>query len=160
MTYVTCRLTAKNRDQLRIPLRSVIEYGHLYLFVPQQMLTAVKHVADDNFVSVGQRTGTSCVQHSRGELSTTITPRDRCVFAITGSFLLTLSSSLTIISYSNFSDPVFRFLLQRVYSRPTGCSADTQYCEICDMKCAIVLPTERDDHCDKLQHSTVGGTVN
>jgi len=26
MTHVTCRLTAKNRDQLRI-LRSVIEYG-------------------------------------------------------------------------------------------------------------------------------------
>ena len=27
MTHVTCRLTAKNRDQLRNPIRSVIEYG-------------------------------------------------------------------------------------------------------------------------------------
>ena len=27
MTHVTCRLTAKNRDQLRNPMRSVIEYG-------------------------------------------------------------------------------------------------------------------------------------
>ena len=27
MTHVTCRLTAKNRDQLRNPPRSVIEYG-------------------------------------------------------------------------------------------------------------------------------------
>jgi len=27
MTHVICRLTAKNRDQLRIPIRSVIEYG-------------------------------------------------------------------------------------------------------------------------------------
>jgi len=27
MTHVTCRLTAKNRDQLRDPIRSVIEYG-------------------------------------------------------------------------------------------------------------------------------------
>ena len=27
MTYITCRLTAKNRDQLRNPIRSVIEYG-------------------------------------------------------------------------------------------------------------------------------------
>jgi len=27
MTHVTCRLTAKNRDQLRNPVRSVIEYG-------------------------------------------------------------------------------------------------------------------------------------
>jgi len=26
MTHVTCRLTAKNRDQLRNPIRSVIEY--------------------------------------------------------------------------------------------------------------------------------------
>ena len=27
MTHVTCRLTAKNRDQLRNPIRSVMEYG-------------------------------------------------------------------------------------------------------------------------------------
>ena len=27
MTHVTCRLTAKNRDELRNPIRSVIEYG-------------------------------------------------------------------------------------------------------------------------------------
>ena len=27
MTHVTCRLTAKNRDQLRNPIRSVIDYG-------------------------------------------------------------------------------------------------------------------------------------
>jgi len=27
MTHITCRLTAKNRDQLRNPIRSVIEYG-------------------------------------------------------------------------------------------------------------------------------------
>jgi len=27
MTHVTCRLTAKNRDQLRNPTRSVIAYG-------------------------------------------------------------------------------------------------------------------------------------
>ena len=27
MTHVTCRLTAKNRDQPRNPIRSVIEYG-------------------------------------------------------------------------------------------------------------------------------------
>ena len=26
MTHVTCRLTAKNRDQLRDPISSVIEY--------------------------------------------------------------------------------------------------------------------------------------
>ena len=26
MTHVTCRLTAKNRDQLRNPIRSIIEY--------------------------------------------------------------------------------------------------------------------------------------
>ena len=32
ITHVTCRLTAKNRDQLGNPLRSVIEYGlHLHL---------------------------------------------------------------------------------------------------------------------------------
>jgi len=27
MTHVICRLTAKNRDRLRNPIRSVIEYG-------------------------------------------------------------------------------------------------------------------------------------
>jgi len=27
MTHITCRLTAKNRDQLQNPIRSVIEYG-------------------------------------------------------------------------------------------------------------------------------------
>jgi len=27
MTHVTCRLTAKNRDQLRDPIRSAVEYG-------------------------------------------------------------------------------------------------------------------------------------
>ena len=27
MTHVTCRLTAENRDQLRNPIRSVVEYG-------------------------------------------------------------------------------------------------------------------------------------
>ena len=27
MTYITCRLTAKNRDRLGNPIRSVIEYG-------------------------------------------------------------------------------------------------------------------------------------
>jgi len=32
----------------------------------QQMLTAVKHVADDKFsFSSGQHTGTSCMQHSQ-----------------------------------------------------------------------------------------------
>jgi len=35
MTHVTCRLTATNRDQLRIPIRSVVEFGYLifYLFL-------------------------------------------------------------------------------------------------------------------------------
>jgi len=32
MTHVTCRLTAKNRDQLRNPTLGNREYGHLYLF--------------------------------------------------------------------------------------------------------------------------------
>jgi len=31
MTHVTCRLAAKNRDQLRNPIRSVIEYGLPFL---------------------------------------------------------------------------------------------------------------------------------
>jgi len=32
MTHVTCRLTAKNRDQLWNPMLDVIEYGLPYLF--------------------------------------------------------------------------------------------------------------------------------
>ena len=40
MTHVTCRLTAKNRDQLR-NLRSVIEYGYLYLFLLLLLQTCV-----------------------------------------------------------------------------------------------------------------------
>jgi len=31
MTHITCRLTARNRDQLRNPIRSVIEYGLPFL---------------------------------------------------------------------------------------------------------------------------------
>jgi len=33
MIHVTCRLTAKNRDQLRNPIRSVIEYELAYLYL-------------------------------------------------------------------------------------------------------------------------------
>ena len=32
MTHVTCRLTAKNRNQLRNPIRSAIEYGLSFTF--------------------------------------------------------------------------------------------------------------------------------
>ena len=32
MIHVTCRLTAKNRDQLLNPIRSVIDMGYIYLF--------------------------------------------------------------------------------------------------------------------------------
>jgi len=33
MTHVTCRLTAKNRDQLGNPIRSVFEYGLPFTFL-------------------------------------------------------------------------------------------------------------------------------
>ena len=43
MTHITCRLTAKNRDQLRNPIRSVIEYGlplpFIIIIITMQRLT-------------------------------------------------------------------------------------------------------------------------
>jgi len=44
-THVTCRLTAKNWDQLRN--QTLGNPVWTLLFLSQQMLTAIKHVADD-----------------------------------------------------------------------------------------------------------------
>ena len=33
MTHVTCRLTAKNRDHLQNPIRSVVEYGLAFILL-------------------------------------------------------------------------------------------------------------------------------
>ena len=52
MTHVTCRLTAKNRDQLRNPIRSLIEYGlHLPFY-----LSTVKRRLKELRVFVCRRT--------------------------------------------------------------------------------------------------------
>jgi len=42
MTHVTCRLTAKNRDHLQNPIRSVVEYG-----LPFILLLYVKFLQPD-----------------------------------------------------------------------------------------------------------------
>ena len=41
MTHVTCRLTAKNRDQLRNPTLGNRAMGYLYLFTDEKMLAMV-----------------------------------------------------------------------------------------------------------------------
>jgi len=58
MTHVTCRLTAKYRDQLRNPIRSVTEYGlpftfyfHLEESSTKNVLTIVVFMLGDNLTT-------------------------------------------------------------------------------------------------------------
>jgi len=55
MTHVTCRLTAKDRDQLRNPKRSVIEYG--LPFYTLQRLTVVESSFGRHRRLVGETSG-------------------------------------------------------------------------------------------------------
>jgi len=56
MTHVTCRLTAKNRDQLRNPIRSVIEYWlplpFLHSFSVWRSVKNLLHLSQKIFLSV------------------------------------------------------------------------------------------------------------
>ena len=51
MTHVTCTLTPKNRDQLRNPIRSVIEYGQLFLADGVEHEPAVSAAANANTIA-------------------------------------------------------------------------------------------------------------
>jgi len=79
MTHVTRRLTAKNRDQLRNPIRSVIEYGLPFtFFIVTSLMPAVS--------AVGHSRTSYCVTNLRRYAVCTDEPltimNDDCAWAV------------------------------------------------------------------------------